>query len=167
MNDFTLKRRLARVTRCFCGRQLPDTHHQKLRGPCLPIFCGDSPARRLLIVPGLRHAGVELDVLAQVEAVSNMVDVFQNLRLRGIALSPAPLLLQFGGKAVRIVITFHITARTGITVVIPDPAHAGSGFQHRHLFTHTAQAIQRPQPGKSGADDHCVHHFHAVTPDCH
>ena len=77
-----------------------------------------------LVEHGALDAGVELDVRPQVEAVGDMVGVFQNLRLRRVALAPVPFLLQFFGERIGILHALDVAARAGIAVPVPGAADA-------------------------------------------
>ena len=74
----------------------------------------------------LFDAGVELDIGAQIEAVGDVVGVFQNLRLRRVALAPVPFLLQFVGERIGILHALDVAARAGIAVPVPGAADAAA-----------------------------------------
>ena len=71
---------------------------------------------------------VELDVAAQVEAVGDVVDVAQDLRLGGVALGPVPLLLELVGERVRVVQALDVAARARVAVPVPGAADAVAGL---------------------------------------
>jgi hypothetical protein len=50
----------------------------------------DAPPPRGLVPLGCGDRGLQLDVAAQVEAVREVVEVVQDLRLRGVTLAPPP-----------------------------------------------------------------------------
>jgi hypothetical protein len=52
------------------------------------------PAVRGAVERGRRDARVQLDVAPEVEAVGDVVQVAEDLRLRGVALGPLPVLLE-------------------------------------------------------------------------
>jgi hypothetical protein len=54
----------------------------------------EHPTALGLVEDGRMHPCIKLDIAAHVEAVGDVVDVPQDLRLRRIALGPNPLLLQ-------------------------------------------------------------------------
>src|SRR5215471_1587715 len=62
------------------------------RHRCTPIGL-DLPAIGMLIKTGGGDARFELDVSPQVEPVSKVVQIAQNLGLRGVALGPLPFVL--------------------------------------------------------------------------
>ena len=101
-------------------------------------------------------ARVELHVAAQVEAVGDVVDVFQDLGLRAVALRPFPFLLQLVGEAVGIFQAFHVAARAGIAVPEPGAADAGPGFVSAHFQADAAQAMDGIETGETAADNNHV-----------
>ena len=62
----------------------------------------------------------------QVEAVGNMVGIFQDLRLRRVAFAPVPFLLQFIGERIGILHALDVAARAGIPVPVPGAADAAA-----------------------------------------
>ena len=108
---------------------------------------------RLLIEPGLGDPGLEPDVAAQVEAVSDMVGVAQDLGLGGVALRPFPFLLQLGRELVGILDAFDVAARAGIAVPVPGAADALAGLEYPDPKTLLAQAVQHVHAAEPGADD--------------
>ena len=75
-------------------RQAADGHDAEAGRGAVAAIRLDRPAVRRLVEGGGGHARVELDVTAQVEAVGDVLDVAQDLRLGGVALGPAPVLLE-------------------------------------------------------------------------
>ena len=71
-----------------------------------------------------RHARRELDVAPQVEAVGDVVDVGEDLRLGGVPLAPLPLLLQLVRERVRVVHALDVAARARVAVPVPGAADA-------------------------------------------
>jgi hypothetical protein len=70
------------------------------------------------------HPGLELDVAPQVVAVGDVVGVFQDLGLGGVALGPLPFLLELGRELVGILHALDVAARAGIAVPVPGAADA-------------------------------------------
>ena len=150
--DLALEPFLAGKAGEFRRRQLADRHDQEARVPGTPVVGGDSPTGGFFVILGAADAGIQLDVLPEIELVGNVVDVTQHLGLRGVTLAPAPFLLEFFGKHVGVVVALHIAARTGILVVVPDAADVVAGFQHDRGQPHLAQRVQRAQPCEAGPD---------------
>ena len=111
------------------------------------------PFARLAVERRRDDAGVELHVAPEVEAVGDVVDVFQDLGLRAVALRPLPLLLQLVGEAVGILQALHVAARTGVAVPEPGPADARAGFVGPDFQAHAAQAMDGIETGQAAADD--------------
>ena len=110
-----------------------------------------------------RHAGRELDVAAQVEAVGDVVDVAQDLGLRGVALGPLPLLLQLVGERVGVVHALDVAARARIAVPVPGAADAVARLEDARRQPEPAQAVEHVEPGEPRADDDRVDVRHAQT----
>src|SRR5438132_13678390 len=87
-----LQTREARRPRC---REVARRHDTEARDRGVPFVGRDGPCVYLAVEDRFFDPSVELDVAPEVEAVSHMVYVTQDLRLRAIALGPMPLLLQF------------------------------------------------------------------------
>ena len=95
---------------------------------------------------------VELDVLAQVEAVGDIVHPALDLRLAGELLAPAPPLVQILGKQVLVDIAFRVEACAGIPVPIPGSADVRRGVERLHRQSLAAQKMQLIKARDAGAD---------------
>ena len=80
---------------------------------------GNCPEILVFIKDSADDAGVELDVLAQIKSVNDMIGIFQNICLVGIFVFPLPLLLQLFIKAVGVLQAGNITTGTRVTVPVP------------------------------------------------
>ncbi len=165
VQDAALEAFLARIVRAFRRRELPHAEDETTGGPDSAVFRGDGPAAVVLVIDRRLHPRVEADVSTQVEPVGDMLDVAQDLRLRRVALAPAPFLLELGRETVRVIVAFHVAARAGIAVVAPDATHAIAGFEHDDAAALRAERMQRPEASETGADDEDVNPFHSVHPD--
>jgi hypothetical protein len=105
-------------------RETPRRHDAEPRRDFVAAIGSDSPLTCCFVEYGFGDAGRELDVAPQVEPVRDMADIFQDLRLRRVALGPLPFLLQRLRKRVGIIHALDITARAGIAVPIPRTANA-------------------------------------------
>src|SRR5690349_17759439 len=76
-------------------RKIARRHDTEARGRGVTFVSRYRPGVCLAVENRLFDPSVELDVAPEVEAVSHMVDVTQDLRLRTVALGPMPFLLQF------------------------------------------------------------------------
>ncbi len=97
-------------------------------------------------------AGIELNIAAQIKTVGDVVGVFQNLRLRRVALAPVPFLLQFVGKRIGILHAFDIAARAGVTVPVPGAADVATLLIDPHGKSLPAQPVQHVHSRKARAD---------------
>ena len=82
-----------------------------------------------------------------------MLGVAEDLRLRGVALGPAPFLLERRVELVGVLHAFDIAARARITVPVPGAADALARLQHQRPETHGAQPVQHVETGEAGADN--------------
>ena len=103
-----------------------------------------------------QHAGLEGDQRPQVEAVGDVVGVAQDLRLGGVLLAPAPLLLQLVGEGVGVVQARHVAARARIAVPVPGAADAVAGLEALHRDAELAQLVQHVHAAEPGPDHHRV-----------
>src|SRR5438477_456206 len=111
--------------------------------PCICLAVEDSPF----------DPGVELDVAPEVEAVSHMVDVTQDLGLRAVALGPMPFLLQFVREGIRVLHAFDVAATPRVAVPVPGAANPATGLEATHFEAEFTEAIDRIETADSGADD--------------
>src|SRR5437763_7114746 len=102
-------------------------HDAKWRGRGIAFVSLYHPCVCLAVEDRLFDPSVELDVSREVEPVSYMVDVAQDLRLRAVALGPMPSLLQLVGERVRVLHALDIAATPWIAFqyhVPPTPLPA-------------------------------------------
>src|SRR6476660_2943514 len=85
-----------------------------------------------------------------------MVDVFQDLGLRAVALGPMPFLLQLIGEGIRVLHALHIAAAPGVAVPVPGDADAAGGLERAHSEAELAQTVDRVETADSCADDNRV-----------
>ena len=89
----------------------------------------------------------------QIEAVGDVIDVAQDLRLRAVALGPLPFLLQLVGERVRVLQAFDVAAAARIAVPEPGAADAAAGLEGAHLQAELAQAVDGVEAADARADD--------------
>jgi hypothetical protein len=89
---------------------------------CLPGLAFDFPLVVIFVVPGPGDPRFELDILAQIELVGDIVEITQSLRLGGEMLAPVPFLQQFVGERITVTVAFGIEARAGVAVPVPCAA---------------------------------------------
>src|SRR5262249_11457704 len=114
-----------------------------LYGPCVCLAVEDC----------LFDPGVELDVTPEVEAISHMIEVTQDLRLRAITLGPMPLLLQFVGEGIRVLHASDIAATPRVAVPIPGAANAAASLEGTHFEAQLTQAMDRVETADPCPDD--------------
>src|SRR5262249_35285402 len=102
------------------------------------------------------HSRIELNVAVQVEAVSDMVGVAQDLRLWGIALRPNPFLLQIVRELIGVLHALYVAACARVAVPIPGAADTTSGLEDAHGETDPTQAVQHVHASETGTDDHSI-----------
>ena len=133
------------------GGQAAGGHDQKAGGNSLPPVRANHPAAGRLVVGGGDDAGVEFDVPAQVEAVGHMIGVLQDFRLRGVALRPAPLLLQRLRELIGVLQALHIATGTWVAVPVPGAAHPAATLEDAGGEPEPPQPMQHVQAGEAGA----------------
>src|SRR6185369_7696452 len=97
-------------------------------------------------------AGVELDVRTQVEAICDVVGVFQNLRLRRVTLAPVPFLLQLFGERIGVLHALDVAARAGIAVPVPGATDARALLKDPRCHALPTQPVQHVHTGKARTD---------------
>ncbi len=121
-------------------RQAAGGEHDVFRRHRLAVGGGHRPPIGAFVERHPIDAGIELDVAAQVKPVGDMVGVFQNFRLRRVALAPVPFLLQFVGERIGILHAFDVAARTGIAVPVPGAADIAALLIDPHRQSHARAA---------------------------
>jgi hypothetical protein len=116
---------------------------------------------------GREHAGFELDMASQIEAISHVIDVAQNLRLRCVLLAPGPLLLQRRIELVGVLHALDVAARARVAVPEPCAADAVTGLEHANAQALLAQLVQHVQAAETSAHDDDIkplrHSSHALS----
>src|SRR5215469_7165149 len=92
----------ARNARHCRRRQHADSGNQETRIVVPAVFQDDIPTARVFLIMRRSGAAIELDVAAQVELVSNVVQIALGLGLPGEMLLPVPFLQQFPGKRIAV-----------------------------------------------------------------
>ena len=120
-------------------RQAAGGHDAPLRGRVSPRLGADRPAARRVVPDRLHDPRVELDVGPEVEAVGDVLQVAQDLRLGRVALAPRPLLLRAPRRTSR---STRGSRRRS--------AHPGSGSST------TCRRSRRPPPARPCAAPGCA-----------
>src|SRR5437763_14167707 len=146
----TLQAREGRRPRC---REIARRHDTESRGRGVTFVSPDGPCVCLAVEDRLFDPGVELDVAPEVEAVSHMVDVTQDLGLRAVAFGPMPFLLQLVREGIRVLHAFDVAAAPRVAVPVPGAADPAGGLEGPHFETELAQTINRVETADPRADD--------------
>src|SRR6266478_7362370 len=145
-----LQTRKARRPRC---RKIARRHDTEARGRGVTFVSLYRPCVCLAVEDRLFDPSVELDVAPEVEAVSHMVDVTQDLRLRAVALGPVPFLLQLVREGIRVFHACDVAATPRVAVPVPGAANPATGLEAAHFEAEFTQAIDRVETADPGADD--------------
>ena len=145
---------------CKWGRiasgQEADCRDEKLRPGALATLQLDLPAIGLLVVDRRGDVRIELDVLAQVEFIGDIIEVLFVLRLTGIMFFPVPFLQQFLRPRIAVGFTLGIEAAAGVAVPIPGAAHAAAILVAAHREPELPETVQLIQAGHPGTNDNRV-----------
>ena len=120
---------------------------------------GDRPAAAVLVEVGAGDGGGELDVLAQVEPVGDVVQPLLDLGLAGELLAPAPVLVELLVEVVLVDVGLAVEARPGVAVPPPGAAHVARLVDRAHPQPLLAELVELVQPGDPGAQDDGVQLF--------
>ena len=137
-------------------RQAAGGHHAERRFERFAGFARQAPAPRIVLPFHFRDARVELHVAPQIEFVSDVIGVAQDVVLRGEHFRPVPLLLELRREAVRIFEARHVAARAGVTIPVPRAADVRAGFERLHREAEFAEPVHGVHAGETGADDEHV-----------
>lgn len=99
------------------------------------------PTRPELVEMYRCHPGFELDIPQRVETVHDMVEVGEDLRLRGETLASRPLALELFVNGVRVVDALDRAACTGILVEVPRTVDTRTGFVAQDLHAGCGQRV--------------------------
>ena len=143
--------------RAVDGREAPGGHDAVGGREPRTVLGGNPPASCRIVEDGFGDRRLELDVAAEVEAIRDVLQVAQDLRLPRVALGPPPLLLELVRELVGILDTIGITAGAGIAVPVPGAADAAAPLEDLYRKPHPAQAMEHIEAGEARADDDRVH----------
>lgn len=114
---------------------------------------GQCPDRGGIVEVGRGDGLLEAVAPLQIEAVGHVIDIGQDLRLRGETLGPGPTLLQLLIERVGVVDALHIAACARIAVPEPGAADIRTGLQAQHIQSGAGRPMDTVEPGESRADD--------------
>ena len=115
----------------------------------------DGPALRRLVPTCIGDPRVELDVLAQIEPVGDVVEVGEHIGARGLGLFPHPLVDQFLAERVGVERRARrVDPGAGVAVVPPGAAHPAGAVECTDRQAHrVAQAVEGVEPAEACTDD--------------
>src|SRR6516162_6200233 len=137
-------------------RQHADSGNQETRIVMPAVFQNHIPTARGFLVAGGGDATPELDVAAQIELVSNVVEIALGFGLPGEMLLPVPFVQQFPGKRVAVGPALGVEAGAGISVPVPGTADGAASLEHPHFEAKFTQLVELVEAGNAGANDDCV-----------
>lgn len=137
-------------------RQAAGGNDEPLRRNCVTGVGRDAPALCCFISHGGCHALVEAVVLTHVEAVSDELEVPQNLGLRCIALAPTSGVLQLRVERVRVVQALHVAARARVAAPVPRAAHVRTGFNAENAVASALGVDRAVAAGEASTNDKSV-----------
>jgi hypothetical protein len=108
---------------------------------------------RRVVVDGGGDAGVERDVLAQVEAVHDVVEVALHFRLAGEVLAPVPVGEQLLGEDVPVGVALGVEPRLRVAVPVPDAADTPARLEQPDVEARLAGPVELVDPDDARADD--------------
>src|SRR6185369_1838374 len=111
------------------------------------------PAAVLLPIGGGLDPGAELDVLLEIEAISDEVQPLLGLRLPWKTLAWLPRFVQVLGKPILVHLDLRIEARTGVTIPVPGSADAGTRLEGADLQPQLPHAVQLVQTRDASPDN--------------
>jgi hypothetical protein len=132
-------------------REAPGGHQAPAGGDGLACVRRDRPGARDSVEMRAVHPRVQLDVRPQLVAVGHVVEIAQQLRLRGIPLRPAPFLLEVVVERVRVVHALDVAPGPRVPVVKPGPADPGPGLEQPDGVPRSEKAVEHVETAEAGA----------------
>ena len=133
--------------------RLPGRHDDEGGADGVALVRRDRPEIASAVEAGREDARVERHVLAQVEAVGNVLDVLEDLRLSAVALGPVPLLLQLGRERVGVLEALDVAATARIAIPVPGAAEPGPRLECMRLEAELSHLVERVEATEAAADD--------------
>src|SRR4029450_4949405 len=112
----------------------------------------DRPPAAVLVEVGAGDGGGELDVLAQVEPVGDVVQPALDLGLTGELLAPAPVLVELLVEVVLVDVGLAVEPRPRAAVRPPGAANVARLVDRAHPQPLLAQLVELVQPGDPGPE---------------
>ena len=116
----------------------------------------DRPALGLAVPLGGLHLGGELDVLAEVVALRDVLGVLEQFGLGRVLLGPLPVLLELGVERHRVLDALDVYACARVAVPEPGSAHICAGLKHLDGEAEGAKLVEQVHAGKARTHHHDV-----------
>ena len=123
----------------------------------------EPPAATLVVVRG-GDPRAELDVLAQIEPVGDVVHPPLDLRLAGELLAPAPVLVELLVEQVLVDVALGVEACARVPVPPPGATDVAGGVERLHPQALLAELVELVEAGHAGPEHHGVQLGHATLP---
>ena len=117
----------------------------------------DGPDSTHLVEGGGVHAGPEGDVLREVEALRDVLQVRADLVRLGVALAPLPGLPELPVEGEAVDVGVGVRARSRVAVPVPGAPDAVAGLEDPGPQSQlVAKLVEHVEAGEAGPDDHRV-----------
>src|SRR5581483_607213 len=146
------------------GGQDADRGDEKTRARPPSVRRCDLPSIPALVEARGNDPGVELDVLAQIELVGDVVQVALGFGLPREMLLPVPFPKQLIRERISVRVALRIESCARITVPIPGAANSSTFLVDVNREAHLAEPVQLEQTGNAGADDDRVEPLNSRLP---
>jgi len=99
------------------------------------------------------NSSIELNVLAQIEFVRDVIEIAKGFRLRGEMLRPVPFLEKFLREGKSIAVTLGIESCARVAIPVPGAADIAARLEDAHRESQLAKPVELVHTRHPGADD--------------
>src|SRR5690606_8337259 len=92
----------------------------------------------------------------QIELLCRVVQVGEDLGLRGESLAPGPFLEELRRERIAVGIAFRVESGAGVAIPVPNAADSARALVRPHAKPELAESMERAKPCDACADDDCV-----------
>lgn len=136
------------------GGKAPDGRDEVRRRHHLPPCSVDGPGVGGVVKCDRGDFRPQSDVALEIEPVGNEIQIFPDFGMLGIALAPAPRLLDLLIKGIAVVIALRVATGTWVPVPVPCSSDAFALFKYDSIKAEfVPQLVKLIKAGKAGADD--------------